>query len=825
VLWLAIRFPSSGAAGGVIIVALAGGFGFLVTESRLLNADLADNPPLYPIQVYAMLVSLIGVSLSLVMTSQRKALISLGETYAQLVDAQRIGRMGNWSLDPATGRLTWSDEIYRIFGVDAKGFGHTYEAFAALVHPADRERLDIAQRKALSGAAPLDIIHRILVADGGVRWVHERAELAAEGPERAIRLSGTAQDVTLEQVAQQEMLAARERFEALTELTSDWYWEQDKDFRFTEITGHGVTRSIFGREESLGKTRWELPFRNMTKQDWVFHRALLEEHREFRDLVLEAPGEAGGARFISVSGRPKYDESGTFAGYVGVGKDVTDRMLAERRLAESEARFRALADLSADWYWEQDENLCYVEIGGNFPKPAVRREFLGKTRWALPLNQATDAEWAAHRADLEARRTFRDFVYRRMAWDGSHIGYIRVSGHPIFDDNGRFRGYRGIGRDITQEKLAEQAARKAETRFRVVIESAEEGVALLDAGQRIRFANQKLADLLGCSRDEIVGSEIWSLVDNPAAREALRRSEAGASGTRRRREVVLKRRNGESVDALLALSPIEDEDAGTVDTVVMITDISELKIAQQNLERAIDGMKDANEQLQQFAFVASHDLQEPLRKIIAFGGRIRDRLNEEPGNALDETSLDFLVRMLDAADRQRLLVEALLEYSRVNTRGGSPGRIELSAVVDEVLDDLQAAVAEAGARIQVGSLPAVHADAIQLRQVVQNLVSNAIKFHNPGAAPEITIEGGTRTGGSGSRVAWFSVSDKGLGIDAEFAERVFLPFERLHGRGAYPGSGMGLAIVKRVVERHGGTVSLQSVPGQGSRFEVELPPG
>jgi signal transduction histidine kinase len=223
----------------------------------------------------------------------------------------------------------------------------------------------------------------------------------------------------------------------------------------------------------------------------------------------------------------------------------------------------------------------------------------------------------------------------------------------------------------------------------------------------------------------------------------------------------------------------------------------------------------SNKDLQDFASVASHDLQEPLRKISAFGSRLESHL----GNALDEKGREYLNRIQNAAERMSSLNESLLQLSRVRSRARSAERVELDAVLSGVLGDLEERITSTGARVELGSLPVVWADSNQMRQLFQNLISNALKFTKKGQAAIVEVKSRNLRNGSWEII----VQDNGLGFEQRFAEQIFRPFQRLHGRSEFEGNGIGLTIVEKIVARHGGTISVRSEPGAGTKFMITLP--
>ncbi|GAA6184620.1 ATP-binding protein [Aliiglaciecola sp. NS0011-25] len=232
----------------------------------------------------------------------------------------------------------------------------------------------------------------------------------------------------------------------------------------------------------------------------------------------------------------------------------------------------------------------------------------------------------------------------------------------------------------------------------------------------------------------------------------------------------------------------------------------------------------SNRELEDFAFVASHDLQEPLRKIRAFG----DRLHSDYSEQLGEKGADYLNRMKNAAERMSNLISDLLEFSRVSTRGKDFTDVEMSTVISAIESDLEIAIEESKTQLIVSELPVIKGDSSQMNQLFLNLLSNAIKFRKPDVAPVIELQyqleqSAGVDGKSSGDMHVFILSDNGVGFENEFAEKIFVPFQRLHGRNEYKGTGIGLAVCRRIVERHGGTISATSELGKGSTFVIKLP--
>ncbi len=242
----------------------------------------------------------------------------------------------------------------------------------------------------------------------------------------------------------------------------------------------------------------------------------------------------------------------------------------------------------------------------------------------------------------------------------------------------------------------------------------------------------------------------------------------------------------------------------------------ELAVSNDELERRATELARSNAELEQFASIASHDLQEPLRKIRTF----TEQITSMESDRLSERGRDYLNRTNNAAARMQALIQGLLQFSRVTTQARPFGLVDLQRVVEETLEDLSTETERSGATVRVGRLPAIHADGLQMRQLFQNLISNAIKFHRDGVAPEVSVE---------ARVSeeqlLLTVQDNGIGFEPQYCGRIFRVFERLHGRSEYPGTGIGLALCRKIAERHGGTILAEGELGAGATFTVILPVG
>ena len=273
--------------------------------------------------------------------------------------------------------------------------------------------------------------------------------------------------------------------------------------------------------------------------------------------------------------------------------------------------------------------------------------------------------------------------------------------------------------------------------------------------------------------------------------------------------------------------PVRDARGQVYRVAGVSEDITERRRSEERLRRIADVLEHNNQELEAFAYMASHDLQEPLRKIQAFG----DRLESGWGETLDEQGRDYIQRMRNAASRMQGLIDALLEYSRVTTLARPFEQVDLGKVTQDVLSDLEVAISEADAQVEVGELSTIEVDAVQMRQLLQNLIGNALKFRSPERKPLVKISGhmlsmplpGIRGGPPAPAIYEIRVEDNGIGFEPAYQERIFGLFQRLHGRSEYPGTGVGLSICRRIVERHGGSIVADGRPGEGATFIIQLP--
>ena len=359
-----------------------------------------------------------------------------------------------------------------------------------------------------------------------------------------------------------------------------------------------------------------------------------------------------------------------------------------------------------------------------------------------------------------------------------------------------------------------------------IVQLASEGIISIDADERIHLFNRGAEEIFGYTAAEVLGERLELLL--PERFRSMHQAEylprfAQAHETARRmgerREVYGLRRSGEEFPAEISISKVDVEGRRMYNAVVR--DMTERRRYEAALQARGEELARSNAELEQFAYVASHDLQEPLRMVASYT-QLLARRYEGKLDAQADTYIRFAV---DGARHMQALIHDLLALSRVGTHGRAAGPVDTGRVMAGVLRWLGRALEESGGEVVAGPLPTVVADAGQLEQLFQNLLTNALKFRRPGIAPRVDVSALRMADGT-PRAAWrFTVRDNGIGFEPQFADQIFTVFQRLHTRAEYAGTGVGLAICRKIVERHGGTIWAEGKPGEGSAFHFTLPDG
>ncbi len=508
------------------------------------------------------------------------------------------------------------------------------------------------------------------------------------------------------------------------------------------------------------------------------------------------------------AGAPQYE--------IAVYDDITARKNAEARLREEEERFRRTFELAGS-------GLAQVSLDGRFLRVNPRVcEIMGYSEKELTGLSVKDI---SHPEDRDAADGPRAQVIRGEI-DSARLEkrYLRKDGKVVWvnvvialehDPAGRPLYAISVLDDITGRKQTEAALRESEARFRSTFELAASGIAHVGLDGRFMRVNRQLCGILRYREDELIGRSVKDIShpDDRDLTDAHRAAVRAGDRASMRFEKRYLRKDGSIVWVSLGVALVRGPDGAPLYEIAMFDDITERKQAEAALQEAHEELKRSNSELEQFAYVASHDLQEPLRMVSSY----TQLLGRRYGDKFDADAREFMAYIVDAAARMKQLIEDLLAYSRVGTKGKDFKPVALDKPLARAMGNLKAAIDESGAQVTHDPLPTLPADEAQLAQLFQNLMGNALKFRSA-SPPRIHI-------GVSEKSHFFElqVRDNGIGIEPQYFERIFMVFQRLHDKGEYPGTGIGLAICKKVVERHGGQMRVESKPGEGSAFIFTLP--
>ncbi|HLF78623.1 MAG TPA: PAS domain S-box protein [Dehalococcoidia bacterium] len=502
---------------------------------------------------------------------------------------------------------------------------------------------------------------------------------------------------------------------------------------------------------------------------------------------------------------------------VRVQERTSQLAAANLELKDSEERFRLLVNGLQDYalfLLDSEGRVASWNLSGERIMGYSEQEVIGQhcSLFYTPESRDSgDPEAQLERAREEGSSLDEQWRIRK---DGSSY-WASILTTALFDEAGGLKGYSKLVRDMTEQRdIADQLARSHE-HFRSIVELSPEGIVIADAQGQIRRCNNAAARMFGYEADVLAGMRVEDLLPTDLRGAHLDRRQSYLSDPRPRamgENLSLRgmRSDASEFFAEVSLTPLQTAEGLFV--AATITDVTAAKEAEEELERRAAELARSNEELEQFAYVASHDLQEPLRMVSNYtqllGRRYRGKL--------DEDADAFIGFAVEGAQRMQQLINDLLEFSRVGSKGKEFELVDTDVSVNRVLANLQVALGESGARIERTPLPSVLADEAQLVQLLQNLIGNAIKFQGDHAP---VIEIGAEAQGN----RWlFWVRDNGIGIDPEYFERIFVLFQRLHSREDYAGTGIGLAVCKRIVERHGGRIWAESQPGKGTTFFFTL---
>jgi len=677
---------------------------------------------------------------------------------------------------------------------------------------------------------------------GEKRWLLTTKVPLRDKQGAVVGLIGINRDITERKQAVEAFQESQALNHSLLEQLPLGIFRKDREGRFVLVNSEFCRIKGMKAEEFLGKTPVEIAAAEAAKLGATgpatkYAAAGVEHHErimqtgkpiELDEEYLKADGTK---QFLHVIKLPVVDPNGKIIGTQGIQYDITERKHAEEALVRERLLLRTLVDNLPDAVYAKDTNgrktMANPADLKNL-KCKTEAEAIGKSDFDLFPKDVAEKFWADDQRVLQGRPVLKREEFFVDEKGMKH--WLLTSKLPICDQNGKITGLVGIGRDITTSKLAEEALAHERSLLRTLIDNLPDAVYAKDAAGRKLLVNPAdLKNLHYQTEAEVINKTDFDFFPKEMAEKFWADDQKVIQGQPiiDREEYVLDDA-GQKRWLLTSKLPLRDQDGKIVGLVGIGRDITARKLAEDSLRSSEAKLRQStiqlersNHELQDFAYVASHDLQEPLRKIVVFGERLKDKKIEDLG----PEARDYLDRMQKAAGRMQTLINDLLSFSRVTTKARPFAPVDLAEVAADVVNDLEGRIEQVKGRVEiVGTLPVIDAEALQMRQLLQNLTGNALKFRRPEEPPVVKIEAQIVSGGTPpQQLCKLMVSDNGIGFDEKYLDRIFNVFQRLHTRAEYEGTGMGLAITRKIALHHGGDITAKSQPGHGATFIVTLP--